>query len=208
MPDIDGTERTKGTEGTDDSGGTSAADNNCDDSAIESAAAGTEPGKPKGSRRKARFAALQLLYARELKGESPGLLTPEDTDTLREMLEIAADHAELPYLLNTVREVERRAPYLDGRLTAFLKPGWSVSRLSRMDRLILRLMAYEMIINPPKADDPYSILIAIAVELVKQFSAEESLKFINGVLASLARELTGETAKPAPPSQNADNANQ
>lgn len=63
---------------------------------------------------------------------------------------------------------------------------WKVSRLVKIDRDILRLAAAEM-----KYVDNVDVGVSIdeAVELAKQFSTEESFRFINGVLGRMSKEL-------------------
>jgi len=77
---------------------------------------------------------------------------------------------------------------------------WKVSRLSKMDRAILRLAAAEM----KYCDDvDISTTIDEAIELAKQFSDEESYKFINGVLGGLAKQMDPST----PNTLSIENAN-
>jgi N utilization substance protein B len=66
-----------------------------------------------------------------------------------------------------------------------------------MDRVTLRIGAYELI---HAKDVPPKVVINEAVELAKAFGGDNSSKFINGVLGSLLREQTGETAGAKPKS--------
>ena len=68
---------------------------------------------------------------------------------------------------------------------------WQFDRLAKMDRLILMLAAAEMK-HFDKID--HSVTIDEAIELAHQFASEESYKFINGVLGSLAESLTAAKA--------------
>jgi N utilization substance protein B len=61
-----------------------------------------------------------------------------------------------------------------------------MDRLSRVDRQILRLAAYEIVWRddvPPKA------AVNEAIELAKHFGTEDSGKFVNGVLGRVLDEL-------------------
>ena len=68
---------------------------------------------------------------------------------------------------------------------------WRVDRLVKMDRLILRLAVAEMRFVE---DVDHSVSINEAVELAKQYSADDSYRFINGVLGAVAEALTTEGA--------------
>ncbi|MDR1262986.1 MAG: transcription antitermination factor NusB [Oscillospiraceae bacterium] len=141
---------------------------------------------PKSSRRKARAAVLRLLYARELRGEAGGF-TPEDDFTLHDLLEVPRDDDHLPYIRRMVRAVEKSAAELDERIAPLLR-GWTIERLTRVDRLILRFAAYEMLREPPEeADDPGAVVIAAAIDMARVYSTDEAMPFVNGVLGALNR---------------------
>ena len=64
---------------------------------------------------------------------------------------------------------------------------WKLDRLSKMDRQILRISAYEILYS----DIPYKVSINEAVELSKKYSEkDESYKFINGVLKAIVENST------------------
>jgi len=65
-----------------------------------------------------------------------------------------------------------------------LADGWALERMPSIDRAILRLGAWEILYNP---DVPNEVAIAEAVALASEYSTDDSPKFINGVLAKLAR---------------------
>lgn len=74
---------------------------------------------------------------------------------------------------------------IDELLAHYLK-GWQVSRLSRVDRQILRLAVYEL----TQAEDvPGKVAVNEAIELSKHFGTEDSGKFVNGVLGRMIQEL-------------------
>ena len=63
--------------------------------------------------------------------------------------------------------------------------GWSVERLVKTDRDILRIAITEIIYFK---DVPISVSINEAVELAKKYSCSESSKFINGILGQVAQK--------------------
>ena len=75
--------------------------------------------------------------------------------------------------------------------------GWTMDRMPVVDRSLLRLSVYELL---ERDDVPVGAIISEAVELAKRFSTEESGRFVNGVLASIANEVR----PPEPPSATLD----
>ena len=63
---------------------------------------------------------------------------------------------------------------------------WRLSRLSPVDKSILRLAVYQMKFCP---DIPPKVVINEAIELGKKFSSEKSSGFINGVLDAVLKKL-------------------
>lgn len=76
---------------------------------------------------------------------------------------------------------------IDNLLTDYLK-GWSMDRLSKVDREILRLGVYEMVF---REDVPPKVVVNEAIEMSKHFGTEESGKFVNGVLGKMITQLEG-----------------
>ena len=66
---------------------------------------------------------------------------------------------------------------------------WRVERMNVMDRLILRLGVYEFLHEP---ETPSKVVINEALELGRTFSADESVRFINGILDAVRRTLSRE----------------
>ncbi|WAA11422.1 transcription antitermination factor NusB [Fervidibacillus halotolerans] len=66
---------------------------------------------------------------------------------------------------------------------------WTLDRLGRVDRNLLRIATYEMVFEK---DIPYSVSINEAVEIAKKYGDEESPKFINGVLSKIKNHLESE----------------
>lgn len=73
---------------------------------------------------------------------------------------------------------------LDQQISGFLK-GWTLARLSAIDRAILRLGTYEL---TSRDDIPANVSLNEAVELAKRFSTDESARYINGVLSQLRQQ--------------------
>ncbi|KXT85831.1 transcription antitermination factor NusB [Streptococcus panodentis] len=92
---------------------------------------------------------------------------------------------ELPvFLLNLVTGVDKSKEELDQKIAQHLKAGWTVDRLTLVEKNILRLGIFEI----TEFDTPQLVAVNEAIELSKQFSDEKSSKFINGILSQFVTE--------------------
>ena len=126
-----------------------------------------------GTRRAARERALSLLYEAEVKGLSPQGL----------MRDLPAPAPS--FVADLVEGVGRQQPEIDELIGRYAQD-WAVERMPVIDRNLLRLAVYELSHRP---DIPSAAVISEAVELAKGYSTEESGRFVNGVLASIAAEV-------------------
>ena len=121
----------------------------------------------------ARERALHLLYEAEAKGV-------DGTEVLAQQV------LEVDDLARTIVEgVVARRETIDELISGHLV-GWTLQRMPTIDRLVLRMATFELM---DRADTPTAVILNEAVELAKRFSTDESPRFVNGVLASVAREL-------------------
>ena len=135
-----------------------------------------------GARRKGREIAVQILYQADVAGVplSEAFVTYEGYfKPSRRALEFAKE------LVNGVAEKQAE---IDTWIERFSK-NWKLSRMSAIDRNILRLAAYELLFRP---DIPPKVSINEAVELAKAFGTEESAAFVNGILDAIYRQLVKE----------------
>jgi N utilization substance protein B len=126
-----------------------------------------------GSRREARETALGLLYEADVRGETP-------QETLDRQVV-----APMAYARELVAGVAAHLGDIDARLRAASR-GWTLERMAVVDRAVLRLATYELAYCP---EVPTGAIVDEAVELAKQYSTEDSGRFVNGVLGALARDL-------------------
>lgn len=68
---------------------------------------------------------------------------------------------------------------------------WRLERMPTVDRNILRLAVYEM----TELATPAPVVIDEALELARQFSGEESVSFVNGVLDAVLKNIAPQTRK-------------
>jgi N utilization substance protein B len=145
-------------------------------------------------RRLAREIAIQSLYQMEMNEVDGQAAVDVVMEEGRQDNEIGTEASELEVIDGYTRElvegVQTYKARIDQALVGYLT-GWQVDRLSRVDRQILRLAAYEMMF---RGDAPPKVVVNEAIELAKHFGTEESGKFVNGVLGRMLRER--EAAKP------------
>jgi N utilization substance protein B len=98
---------------------------------------------------------------------------------------VSLDEADREFFLRLAQGVKRHLGEIDPVISRFLKPGWTLERLSSVDRTIIRLGVYELLYE----ETPRAAVLNEAVELGKSFSGPESGRFINGVLGSVAANL-------------------
>ena len=143
-------------------------------------------------RRQSRTAALQSLFAADVRGiwnDPPLEWLDEDEDLPEISVEFAGE---------LLRGVSRSHLGLDNVITRYA-PAWPVSQLSVIDRNILRIALFELIYTP---GTPRKTAINEAVELAKIFGSESSARFVNGVLGSAMSGLeSGEIATIEPVSE-------
>ncbi|ULO09150.1 transcription antitermination factor NusB [Paenibacillus sp. 19GGS1-52] len=140
-------------------------------------------------RRIAREIIVQSLYQMEMN-------EVESADAVEMLLEEASEENETErvitdeiqlkhYVVEHVNGVWEHKVAIDELLEHYLK-GWQMSRLSRVDRQILRLATFEMVFSN---DVPAKVAVNEAIDLAKHFGTEDSGKFVNGVLGKMIQEL-------------------
>lgn len=140
-------------------------------------------------RRLARELALQCLYQVEMNEVSLHEALEhvieeartEDEGKLTQASE-AITPEEVAELATGTRDHKQQ---IDAMLADYLK-GWQLDRLSKVDREILRLAAYEMVY---RSDVPPKVVVNEAIEMAKHFGTEESGKFVNGVLGKMIQDV-------------------
>lgn len=124
-----------------------------------------------GAQTKARKAALDVLYAAELRGD--GLI-----DTLNQTRSLA--EAPVRALTNTIVEgVAEHREAIDRRIAAGLSGSWTLERMPAVDRALARIALFEL----DYTHTPAQAVIAEAVRLAGDLSTDESPAFLNGLLA-------------------------
>jgi N utilization substance protein B len=139
------------------------------------------------SRSAARLAAVQALYQQEMEGTpTPRLLKEFHDHRLGATIEDERYHdAERDFFDDIVTGVEARRSDLDQAIAARLAEGWTLERLDRPMRAILRAGAYELIGRP---EVPVGSVISEYVDVAHAFYDKRESGFVNGLLDAIAKE--------------------
>ena len=136
-----------------------------------------------GNRRKGRELALQALYQIEMTGDSSA-----------SALEVFLSHFEgsrvaKEFARRLVSGVLSQQAEID-RLIAQCSEHWKLTRMAKVDLVILRMATYELVFCP---DIPVNVSLDEAIEIGRRFGTGDSALFINGVLDQLAHSTVEKT---------------
>ena len=127
------------------------------------------------SRREARRIAVDVLYQADVTGHAPGGVVAEWHEAGRDIPTFSRE---------LIEGVEAHLPSIDLLLERDAQ-GWSVDRMTSLDRTILRIAVEELLYRD---DVPASVAISEAVEAAAELSTDESKRFVNGILGLIARD--------------------
>ncbi|MCL2233701.1 MAG: transcription antitermination factor NusB [Treponema sp.] len=146
------------------------------------------------SRRKGRILAFQALYSWDVHysqtGDAsipeglldfPWTLKDGDTSTTMTVSEEVAVFSRL-LVSGTVENITS----IDNMIQKHLK-NWDITRLNRVDLAVLRMSAYTLMFQ---TDMPPNIVIDEAIDISKEFGADDSYRFVNGVLDGILKTIS------------------
>ena len=131
------------------------------------------------SRKRARIGAMQALFAMDVNDD----FSTDKLDFFMVNHEFQGD--EVDYIKRTVPDILDKLDLVDETIEKNLK-GWTMARLAKVDRQILRIAVYEFLY---KDDIPEEVSINEAVEIARLYSSDEAPKFINGILGTIYRSF-------------------
>lgn len=128
-----------------------------------------------GSRRKSRELALQALFDMDMSQNNS-----------EERIELfcqnfTPSNKALPFFQGLILGVKKNKKEIDSLIEKF-SSNWKISRISCVDRNVMRIAVYEMLYCE---DIPSKVSINEAIEIGKKYGAEDSGAFINGILDSV-----------------------
>ncbi|GGB05012.1 transcription antitermination factor NusB [Macrococcus hajekii] len=126
------------------------------------------------SRKESREHALKVLFQMETKEPI------EAAEAKRFVLEVNEQDVFMDELVSGVKNNQDA---IDEQIRPHLKQ-WTLERLSKIDRILLRIAVYELIYT----DIPEKVAVNEAVNLSKEYGDDNSYKFINGVLSEVIKQ--------------------
>lgn len=130
------------------------------------------------ARKKARELAVQAVYSWQMTAN------PVEQIELSIATSNNMESVDMAYFQELLRGVVKQAEDLDVKIKPYL--GRLPEELDVVEKAILRLATYELTV---RIDVPYKVVINEAIELAKSFGAEDSHKFVNGVLDKAVKTL-------------------
>ena len=134
------------------------------------------------ARHRSRQRALQVLYQWDMTKQPVAQAISSFYETLYSDEEKLAPGRD-EFMEELVTGTSQMATAIDDRIVA-KSENWKLDRMPVVDRNILRLAIYEM----SRQETPAAVVIDEALELARQFSGEESVGFVNGILDAVHRE--------------------
>lgn len=125
--------------------------------------------------------AFKLIYSLEI----------QKTDNKKEQIELFFESNEIEneetikYVVDVIDGIEKNERDILKEIEKNLKEEWKINRISKIDLSILKLAIYEI----KYKDIPYKVAINEAVELSKKYGEDKSRKFVNGILASIVKDM-------------------
>jgi len=135
------------------------------------------------ARHRSRQRALQVMFLWDLRRQPVEEALADFYKTLSSEEDDPQPVPPDPFMESLVYGASKAAPEIDLRIVS-KSAHWRLERMPVVDRNILRLAVYEM----QEAGTPAPVVIDEALELARQFSGDESVAFINGVLDAVHRE--------------------
>ena len=128
-----------------------------------------------------RELTFRLIYSLEI----------QKTDDLEEQIELylqcndVEDDGAKEYIKDVVIGIKEQNAEIQGLIEKNLKADWKIDRISKIDLSLLKLAIYEI----KYKEIPYKVAINESLELAKKYGEDTSKNFINGILASVVKEL-------------------
>lgn len=128
-----------------------------------------------------RELTFRLIYSLEI----------QKTENLEEQIELYLECNEVneeeakEYIKDAILGINKNIEEINSLIEKNLKADWKIDRISKIDLSLLKLAIYEI----KYKEIPYKVAINESLELSKKYGQESSKNFINGILASIVKEL-------------------
>ena len=128
-----------------------------------------------------RESAFRLIYSLEI----------QKTEELEEQIELYLECNEVEeneakeYIKDAILGIKENIKEIQELIEKNLKADWKIDRISKIDLSLLKLAIYEI----KYTKIPYKVAINESLELAKKYGEDTSKNFINGILASVVKEI-------------------
>lgn len=128
-----------------------------------------------------RELAFRLIYSLEI----------QKTENLEEQIELYLECNEVDeeeakeYIKDAIMGIKVHSEEIKSLIEKNLKADWKIDRISKIDLSLLKLAIYEI----KYKEIPYKVAINESLELAKKYGEDTSKNFINGILASVIKEI-------------------
>ena len=128
-----------------------------------------------------RELTFRLIYSLEI----------QKIEDLEEQIELymqcngIEDNEAKEYIKDAIIGIKENVVDIQGLIEKNLKADWKIDRISKIDLSLLKLAIYEI----KYKEIPYKVAINESLELAKKYGEETSKNFINGILASVVKEM-------------------
>jgi len=138
-----------------------------------------------------RIVALQTLYELDFRIEVEEKNLDQQAVIKRNISRYSEVVDDKKFISDLVEGVMKYQKVLDDIIQP-VAPDWPLDQIARVDRTILRIGVYELKYSE---NVPGKVVINEAVELAKSFGADNSSKFINGVLGTVYKQFSPKDEK-------------
>ena len=128
-----------------------------------------------------RELTFRLIYSLEIQKVED---LEEQIELYIQCNDIEDDDAK-EYIKDSILGIKENNIEIQGLIEKNLKADWKIDRISKIDLSLLKLAIYEI----KYKEIPYKVAINESLELAKKYGEETSKNFINGILASVVKEL-------------------
>ena len=128
-----------------------------------------------------RELTFRLIYGLEIQKE----YDLEEQVELYVQCNEVEDEVAKEYIKDAIIGIKEHNIEIQGLIEKNLKADWKIDRISRIDLSLLKLAIYEI----KYKEIPYKVAINESLELAKKYGEETSKNFINGILASVVKEI-------------------
>lgn len=129
-----------------------------------------------------RELAFQLIYSLEIQKEEK---LEDQIELYLECNEVEENEAK-EYVKDAVLGINENIKEIQELIEKNLKADWQLDRISKIDLSLLKLAIYEI----KYKEIPYKVAINECLELSKKYGEESSKNFVNGILASVVKEIS------------------